>query len=383
MTARPLRILMLSKACYVAAYRTKLEAMADLPGVNLTLAVPPYWRFGSRREALEPGHDRGYRLVVLSPVLNGNHHLHFYPRLGHLLDETKPDLIHIDEEPYDFVTVHALAAARRRGVPALFFTWQNLDVRYPPPFEWFRRWTLARVVGAIAGNAEAAAILRRRGFPGPVEVIPQFGVDPDQFPFRPPRDERPVRIGYAGRLWRGKGIDVLIEAVAGLQGDWQLDLLGAGDEEAAIRAQISRLGLDKRVRLLGGRPSREVAAFYQTLDVLVLPSRTLVNWKEQFGRVLIEAMATGVAVIGSNSGEIPNVVGDAGWIVPEGDAAALRERLQLLLDDPTLRAEAAERGRQRVLQRFTQQRIAAATVEFYRTLLRWPPVGAAAEPRHA
>jgi glycosyltransferase involved in cell wall biosynthesis len=373
MSASPLRVVMLSKACYVAAYRTKLEAMAALQGVDLTLVVPPYWRFGARREALEPGHDRGYRLVVLPPILNGNHHLHFYPGIGRLLDEVRPDVFHIDEEPYDFVTVHALGAARQRGIPALFFTWQNLDIRYPPPFEWFRRWTLDRVAGAIAGNAEAAAILRRRGYRGPLELLPQFGVDPERFPFRPPRTEPPVRIGYAGRLWRGKGLDILIEAAAGLGGDWQLDLLGAGEEESALRRQVARLGLGERVRMLGNRPSSEMAAFYQTLDVLVLPSRTLPTWKEQFGRVLIEAMATGVAVVGSASGEIPQVVGDAGWVVPEGDVAALRAQLQALIDSPDLRAAAAERGRQRVLERYTQARIAAATVDFYATVLGRAP----------
>ncbi|MCS6802588.1 MAG: glycosyltransferase family 4 protein [Chloroflexota bacterium] len=373
MSARPLRVLMLSKACYVAAYRTKLEAMASLPEVEVTLAVPPYWQFGRRREPLEPGNDRNYRLIVLSPLLNGNHHLHFYPGIGRLLDETQPDLFHIDEEPYDVVTVHALWAARRRGIPALFFTWQNLDRRYPPPFEWFRRWTLAHAAGAIAGNAEAAAILRRRGYRGPLTVLPQFGVDPDLFPFRPPRDAVPVRIGYVGRLWRGKGVDLLIEAAAGLRGDWQLDLLGAGDEAPALRALIDRLGVRERVRLLGSWPSHQVPAFYRTLDLLVLPSRTLPNWKEQFGRVLIEAMASGVAVVGSNSGEIPNVIGDAGWIVPEGDVAALRAQLQAVIDSPALRAAAAERGRRRVLDRFTQQRIATATVAFYRSILGQTP----------
>lgn len=382
MSGPSVRVVMLSKACYVAAYRTKLEAMAALPGVDVTLVVPPYWRFGARREDLELGNDRGYRLVVLPPMLNGNHHLHFYPGIGRLLDEVRPNLFHIDEEPYDFVTVHALGAARQRRIPALFFTWQNLDRRYPPPFEWFRRWTLERAAGAIAGNAEAAAILQRRGYRGPIEVLPQFGVDPERFPFRPPRTETPVRIGYAGRLWRGKGLDVLIEAAAGLRGEWQLDLLGSGDEEAALRRLVARLGLSERVRLLGSRPSGEMAAFYHTLDVLVLPSRTLPNWKEQFGRVLVEAMATGVAVVGSTSGEIPNVVGDAGWIVPEGDVEALRAQLETLINAPALRAAAAERGRRRVLERYTQAHIASATVNFYATVLERAHhrAGAAREP---
>lgn len=370
MSDAPLRVVMLSKACYVAAYRSKLEAMAAIPSVELTLVVPPYWRFGKRREPLEPGHDQGYRLVVRSPVLNGNHHLHWYPGIGRVLDEAQPALFHIDEEPYDAVTAHALAAARRRGIRSIFFTWQNLDVTYPLPFELVRKWTLANVDGAIAGNQDAAEILRRRGFAKPLVVLPQFGVDPDDFPFRPPRAGVPFRIGYAGRLWRGKGLDTLLEAAAGLDGDWTIELLGTTrEEEPALRAQATQLGIADRLAMPPGRPSSEVAAFLRTLDVLILPSRSLPNWKEQFGRILVEAMASGVSVVGSDSGEIPFVIGDAGLIFPEGDAPALRGHLARLLEDLGLRQSLAERGRARVLARFTQQHIAEATVAFYREVL--------------
>ena len=76
----------------------------------------------------------------------------------------------------------------------------------------------------------------------------------------------------------------------------------------------------------------------ERLDCLALPSLTRPNWKEQFGRVLVEAMACQVPVVGSDSGEIPNLVGDAGLIVPEGDAAALAAALRRLRDDAVLRA---------------------------------------------
>ena len=110
-------------------------------------------------------------------------------------------------------------------------------------------------------------------------------------------------------------------------------------------------------------------AFYHTLDVLVLPSRSRPNWKEQFGRVLIEAMACGVPVVGSTCGEIPMVIGDAGLIFPENDCAALTAALQSLLDDRAQRTALAAAGRRRVLERFTMQQVAADTVAAYRRLL--------------
>jgi len=104
------------------------------------------------------------------------------------------------------------------------------------------------------------------------------------------------------------------------------------------------------------------------MDALVLSSRTLPNWKEQFGRVLVEAMACGVPVIGARSGEIPHVIGDAGLIVPEEDSDALRAGLLQLMQDDELRRDLGRRGRQRVLERFTQAQIAAETVDVYRSL---------------
>jgi glycosyltransferase involved in cell wall biosynthesis len=110
---------------------------------------------------------------------------------------------------------------------------------------------------------------------------------------------------------------------------------------------------------------RQIAA----LDGLALPSRTLPNWKEQFGRVLVEAMACAVPVAGSDSGAIPEVLGGAGWIFPEGDAAALAGQLRVLLSDSGARAQRIERGRVQVLERFTHSQVARQTVDFYRALL--------------
>jgi glycosyltransferase involved in cell wall biosynthesis len=109
---------------------------------------------------------------------------------------------------------------------------------------------------------------------------------------------------------------------------------------------------------------------YRQMDLLVVPSLTRPNWKEQFGRVLIEAMASQVPVIGSNSGEIPNVIGDAGLLFPENDAPALSELIEGLIRDPARRAELGRRGRKRVLDRFTQDQIANETYAVYVKMAR-------------
>ena len=368
-----MRVVLISKACIVGIYQRKLEELARLPGMELTVIVPPSWRDSRGVTRLERVHTEGYELLVTPMALNGHFHLHFYPRLGRLLRRRRPDLLHMDEEPYNLATWQAMRFAHGLGVPACFFTWQNLYRTYPPPFRWFELHNFRHAAHAIAGNHEAASVLRAKGYTGAVSVIPQFGVDPDIFsPCEQVLESgnQGLVIGYAGGLVPEKGVDLLLQAVAGLDiGDWVLVIAGEGSEKARLQVLAEELGIAGRVSFLGRFPSTQMVDFYRSLHVLVVPSRTRPNWKEQFGRVLVEAMACGVVVVGSDSGEIPHVVGEAGLIFPEGDVAALRERLARLSGDVQLRAELAQRGRQRVLANYTQAQVAAATFQVYQEML--------------
>ena len=176
------------------------------------------------------------------------------------------------------------------------------------------------------------------------------------------------RVGYVGRLEHKKGVQVLVAACGQLGTGVRLDLLGWGPEERRLRALAAACGLEERLHIHTARASTEVPAFLRQLDVLVLPSLTTPQWKEQFGRVLVEAMACETAVIGSDSGEIRRVIGDAGRLFPEGNSAALAEQLVRLRDDPALRRELGARGRLRVLAHYTQQRIAERTWEAYQSV---------------
>lgn len=359
---------MLSKACIVGIYQRKLEEIARL-GVELLTLVPPSWRDERGEMPLERVYTQGYRLETLPIARNGDFHLHFYPDIGRRIRDFQPHIVHIDEEPYNLATWHALYHARRAGAKTLFFSWQNLVRHYPPPFGWGERWTLRSVDYAIAGTESAAEVWRAKGYAGPLAVIPQFGVDPDVFaPPRQPRPDGAFVVGFAGRLVEEKGGADLIAALAQVKGDWRLAIAGDGPQKDALLAQAERLGIEGRVKVIT-LPSTDMPAYYRGLDALAIPSRTRPNWKEQFGRVIVEAMACGVPVVGSNSGAIPDVLGDAGRIVPEGDVPALAAALRDLLRDPARRGELGARGRQRVLERYTQAQVAAQTVAVYRAML--------------
>jgi glycosyltransferase involved in cell wall biosynthesis len=377
--------MMISRACLSGAYQSKLEAIAAHPDIELTAVVPAFWREGSRYVRLEQVYTEGYQLVVAPVAWNGRFHLHYFPTVSSLLADVRPDLLHMDEEPYNVATYHALRAARRIGVKALFFSWQNLNRQYPWPFQRLERWVYGASAAAIAGTEGAAEVLRLKGYDGPLRVIPQFGVDPDLYrpangdpgdrPWpgqrmdsRDGRSPSPFTIGYAGRLVPEKGLDTLVKAVAGLSGEWRLLICGWGPWRARLERALGRLGLRERVTFREGVSTTEMPAQYAAMDVLVLPSRTRPNWKEQFGRVLIEAMACGVPVLGSDSGAIPGVIGDAGLVFPEGNAVALRGHLAALMADPERRRALGASGRRRVLDCFTQERIAEQTVTLYRAL---------------
>lgn len=361
-----MRVLYVSKALCVAAYRRKLSDLAA--HVEVRAVMPTRWG----RTAPEPGDDA--RVDRIPALLHGHNHLHVYRGIGRTLDAFEPTFVHIDEEPYSAVTAQLVRACARRRIPCVFFAWQNIAKALPAPFNTLRRYVFDGAHGAIAGTDEAAAVITAAGWDGPTAVIPQFGVDPDQFVPDPrarmqaaeaigaQRDD--LIVGYAGRLVPEKGVHDLISALAPVERT-HLVIMGEGPLRAALE-RSAQAEMPGRVHFTGAAPSWEMPRRLAALDVLVLPSRTTSRWKEQFGRVLVEAMACGVPVVGSDSGEIPRVIGDAGIVIPEGDVSAWSAALACLRDAPHRRAELGARGRDRVKCHFTGARIAQRTAAFYR-----------------
>lgn len=364
-----MRVLMLSKACIVGIYQRKLEEIARR-GVELLVLVPPSWKDERGETKLERVYTQGYRLEVTPITFNGNYHLHFYPQFARALHDFRPEIVHIDEEPYNVATWQALHHARRAGAKSLFFSWQNIRRSYPPPFNLGERWVLQNVDYALMGTDSAAQVWREKGYAGPLRVIPQFGVDPDLFQPQPRDPNNLFTIGYFGRLVEEKGVHILLDALARLDNrDWRLRIIGNGPQRTALEKQAVQLGIAECVQFCDLIPSAQMPAQYAALDAYVLPSLTRPHWKEQFGRVLMEAMASGVPVIGSDSGAIPDVIGDAGLIFPEGDADALAKQLYKLQRDAVLRESLCEKGRARVLNHFTHEQVAQSTIEVYQEML--------------
>src|SRR5207245_1339085 len=166
-----------------------------------------------------------------------------------------------------------------------------------------------------------------------------------------------------------KGLLVLLEAVARLNEDVRILLVGNGPLKVKLLEKAQALSLDGRLELREGVPHHEVSQYLERMTVLVLPSLTTPTWKEQFGHVLIEAMASGVPVVGSDSGAIPEVIGEAGLVVPEGDVRALAEAVHRLISTPGLRTNVASRGRLRVLAEYTNGTVARRLAAFWQDVV--------------
>lgn len=367
---------MISKACVSQSYRTKVEYLNRMDrDIEVGLVVPPSWG----PLPFEPRDtDHTYPLFLTPVVLGGRNHFHFYPELNAIIRRYQPDLLHIDEEHYSTVTYQATRIAKRLAIPSIFFTWQNIYKQYPWPFSAMERHVFDQVQGAIAGNQEAQDVLCQKGFRKPIWIIPQFGTDTQLYQ---PQDKNAAKaawgvsqkfvIGYVGRLINEKGLGDLWQAAAALLSkhtDAVLLLAGSGPLANVLQQNARSSGLSPQLHVIPWVKTQAMPEIMNALDVLVLPSRTTASWKEQFGRVLTEAMAAEVAVVGSDSGEIPYVIGKAGLVVPEGSPTALFKALESLYDNAGLRFTLGQAGRQRVLGHYSQDVVAQETLKVYHSL---------------
>ncbi|HLB82474.1 MAG TPA: glycosyltransferase family 4 protein, partial [Gemmatimonadales bacterium] len=178
-----------------------------------------------------------------------------------------------------------------------------------------------------------------------------------------------VAIGCIGRLVPEKGVDTLLQALAENRAHrWHLTVVGDGPDRERLERLASDLRLAARVRWAGALPPEDVRKLWPELDVLVLPARAMPTWAEPAAQVVAEAMAYEVAVVGTSAGATPEVIGDAGVVVPPDDPLALSGALRRLAS-PEQRRPLAHAGRARAMQHFSDDAVAERTLTFWRDLL--------------
>jgi len=375
-----MKILVISHSAVIKTYREKWRLLAARKDVELALLLPHAWPEAGQRvlSAPQEGHQEGYQIWSAPIVFEGKVKRHFYLRLDRYIRDFKPDIVHIEEEPYSFTAWQALQAAQKIGAAFIFFTWENLLERFEFPHQLIRNWVLANTDRAIAGDTEAKDLLLKAGYPAKkIVVIPQYGVNPKLFKKVPVSKLKkelklgPYTVGYVGRLVPEKGIDCLLRAFAKarIKGSHLL-IVGNGPLRESLEKEGQALGLEGHIHFVKAMGQESLVPYLNCMDTLVLPSLTTPQWKEQFGRVLIEAQACQIPVIGSDSGAIPEVIGKAGVIFPEGNVAVLAKELKKMAGSSASRRKLARAGLAQVLKLYTNQKIADQTYALYKGLLK-------------
>lgn len=324
-------------------------------------------------EADEPARTEGVRAFFSRSL-----HTFLYGPEVHAHLARGADLVHVWEEPYVLAGLE-LALLTPRHVPLVFSTAQNLSKRYPPPFAQAERFVVQRASGWVAwGETVRDNLLTRPGYAErPARAIP-MGVDADLF--QPDRaageslrrelgweTSGPPVVGFLGRFVPEKGVPLLMDALDALDTPWRALFVGGGPMEGALRDWAARH--THSVRVLTGVPHAGVPRALNAMDMLCAPSQTTRQWREQFGRMLAEGFACGVPVLGSDSGEVPRTMGDAGIVLPEASVSAWMQAIANLLESPQRREELATRGRERAVTRFSWPVVAKAHLDFFTEVL--------------
>jgi glycosyltransferase involved in cell wall biosynthesis len=364
------RVVRISHSSVVAEYRRRDHDLRHRHGYDMHLVCPPsYMEGGSRVEvgsdSLLPIHVVGIRGHKDHPILFWYAHR----ALRRVLREVQPQIVDLHEEPYSLAAVGALSAVRAEVPDAAvcIYSAQNILKHYPPPFRQLERRALGIAAAAYPCSTEAGQVLRAKGFRGSLHVLP-LGVDlaPEH---APPGDS--LTVGFLGRLEPYKGGEIAVRGFAKVADgiDATLEIVGDGSQRADLETWAAELGIADRVVFRGAVSQSEALRRIAGYDVVLVPSLSARNWKEQFGRVPVQAMAAGTAVIASDSGSLPEVLGGCGALVREGDIDDLADTLGRLLREPGTRQELAARGRQRAADVLSWEKLGDGCDRMYREML--------------
>ena len=364
-----MRVLRIHHDGRAPAQRTRDVALAQL-GVDVTLVVPRRWPQpdGEGSPPTDP------RLIELPVRRVGDVNRHSYEAtvdaLRRLIDDAAPDLLDIHEEPFSVAARQWLAAAPPE-LPVVMYTAQNIDKRLPPPFAQYERAAFDRVTAIYPCTAQAASVVRGKGFAGLIEVLPLGFDDATFLPGAQSTDDDELVLSLVGRLVREKGVLDAVRVLARLHArrPTRLLVVGSGPEASSASALAGELGVSERLELLPWQSTEELAVTYRRTHVALVPSRPTSTWVEQFGRVIVEAQASGAVVAGYASGSIGEVAGEPALLTPVGDVSGLADGIAAVVTNAA-EFEARRAGGIAQSRTRTWEQVAERQVELYRRVLR-------------
>lgn len=375
-----MNLLVVSHACVTSVNLRFFAEIQRETGWRVSIMGPSNWidDYGTERSLSA---SQGFKGDTFSfPVwLSGNIPLHVYKSTTiPLLKSLKPDAVYVHNEPYAASTAQIILAIKASGLATTFgfYSAQNIEKRYPPPFSWTEKWVYRTSSFAFPCSETVRETLRSKGYSGKAPLMP-LGIDPDLYDNHEDpsigsslKSSGEILFGYVGRITREKGLGTLMKSLTSIPNElsWRLALVGDGPQVFELKRLTKDLGIEDRVTWVGYVPHTDAPKYMSTFDALVLPSETQSNWKEQFGRVIVEALSCGTPVVGTDSGEIPHLIRRTGGgiVVKERNPRDLAEGLVKIATDSELRLRLATEGSQYVRSHFTHSYLAkkfAETIE--------------------
>ncbi len=338
-----------------------LELARAMNGEDLRVGVAALFGTGAMRRRFEQSGVR--TLAVREGPQRDGFELGLTWRLARILQRERVDVLHCHNRRAHVYGVMAARVARR---PAVVCTLHGFVFREPNAAERLAGRFASHTVGVCRAVLDQAVrvgrVSRRRS-----SVI-YNGVEPERFaPERGAgRRGRELALVCVARLAPEKGHDVLLRALAALAGEGRqvrLDIIGDGPERAALEALARQLGVASRVRFLGRRD--DVPKLLGEADAFVLPSLS-----EAFPLTVLEAMASGLPVVATAVGGVPEAVrdGETGLMVAPGEPGELAGALARVLDDGELARSMGRAGRRRVEELFSLEATARRHARLYRRL---------------
>ncbi len=365
-----MRLAVVSHACVLRANRAVYRQLAA-DGIDVHIFAPDHIVSDARAVHCEPRAPEDPPLTELA-LRGTNARVYRFSGLVRALDALRPDAIYLENDPLSVMSIQLGLWARARGARLLCLSCENLDFgvrasvarRGLPKGSVLGASKLALLAAArpnvahvFAINTDGAELFRRYGFRSvsqtPLGFDPQFFKPDDEARdyIRGGLDWQGPLIAYFGRLVQEKGAHLLVEALETIKDlEWRFLLDRFSPQSAGyplrIRTMLESAGLDDRV-LYVDADHREVGRYMGAADIVVVPSVSTRFWREQYGRVAVEAMACGTLVIAARTGALPYLVGDGGLLFEESDVEALSALLREVLLDPSRFDEHRRRGRER------------------------------------
>lgn len=351
------RMLVVSHSAIIPGYRVLMNCIASLSEIEIHLVTPEFWVEANREQNFinHPEIDSNLNIHVSKTITWGfkkrshKNVTHIYSDTIKIVKQVMPDILYIVEEPYSFVTASWIFASRIAGFNpvVIFFSGQSIFKKFPPPFSFLESYVFKNSDMAFPVNSDVADVLSQKGYKRS-RILP-LGFDETLFcceendkTLQKDKDFSEndyFQLGFVGALTEQKGIHILLDAVKKIINNKnarqvRLHVVGIGPLSNLVENFVDSHG--ENIVYHGFLPHSEVAKVIKMTDIVIMPSIDQANVKEQLGRVIVEAMACGVPVIGSTSGEIARVIGDSKMIFEADNVESLEQKILELMNDKEL-----------------------------------------------